>query len=151
MTAVSPLAPEHFPKLAPIAGVRLATFACGIRYTGRDDLMLAELAPASAVAGVFTRSLTAGALPDTPTPGTVGGSGSIIFPQFASGGGWATEVSLINAGTTAVTGRIDFFNPDGSPAPLTLNGSLKSTFTYSIPAGATLILAPRDSNGQSPL
>ena len=61
MTAVSPLAPERFPDLAPIAGVRLAAFACGIRYTGRDDLMLAELAPDSAIAGVFTRSLTAGA------------------------------------------------------------------------------------------
>jgi hypothetical protein len=98
-----------------------------------------------------TRSLTAGALPDTPTPGTVGGTGSIIFPQFAAGGGWATEISLVNSGTSAVTGRIDFFNPDGSPAPLKLNGSLKSTFTYSIPAGGTLILAPRDLNGQSPL
>jgi glutamate N-acetyltransferase/amino-acid N-acetyltransferase len=61
MTAVSPLAPERFPELAPIVGVRLAAFACGIRYTGRDDLMLAELAPDSAIAGVFTRSLTAGA------------------------------------------------------------------------------------------
>jgi glutamate N-acetyltransferase/amino-acid N-acetyltransferase len=61
MTAVSPLAPERFPELAPIPGARLAAFACGIRYTGRDDLMLAELAPGSAVAGVFTRSLTAGA------------------------------------------------------------------------------------------
>jgi glutamate N-acetyltransferase/amino-acid N-acetyltransferase len=61
MTAVSPLAPERFPELVPIAGVRLAAFACGIRYTGRDDLMLAELAPGSVVAGVFTRSLTAGA------------------------------------------------------------------------------------------
>src|SRR6266852_4030893 len=61
MTAVSPLAPPRFPELTPIAGVRLAAFACGIRYTGRDDLMLAELAPDSAVAGVFTRSLTAGA------------------------------------------------------------------------------------------
>jgi glutamate N-acetyltransferase / amino-acid N-acetyltransferase len=61
MTAVSPLAPERFPELAPIAGVRLAAFACGIRYTGRNDLMLAELAPESAVAGVLTRSLTAGA------------------------------------------------------------------------------------------
>ena len=60
MAAVSPLAAE-FPKLGPIAGVRLAAFACGIRYTGRDDLMLAELAPGSAIAGVFTRSLTAGA------------------------------------------------------------------------------------------
>jgi len=61
MAAVSPLAPARFPELAPIAGVRLAAFACGIRYTGRDDLMLAELAPGSAIAGVFTRSLTAGA------------------------------------------------------------------------------------------
>jgi glutamate N-acetyltransferase/amino-acid N-acetyltransferase len=61
MTGVSPLAPERFPELAPIPGVRLAAFACGIRYTGRDDLMLAELAPESAIAGVFTRSLTAGA------------------------------------------------------------------------------------------
>jgi len=61
MTAISPLAPARVPKLAPIAGVRLAAFACGIRYTGRDDLMVAELAPDSAVAGVFTRSLTAGA------------------------------------------------------------------------------------------
>ena len=61
MSGVSPLAPERFPELAPIAGVRLAAFACGIRYTGRDDLMLAELMPDSAIAGVFTRSLTAGA------------------------------------------------------------------------------------------
>jgi len=61
MAAVSPLAPARFPVLASIAGVRFAAFACGIRYTGRDDLMLAELAPGSAIAGVFTRSLTAGA------------------------------------------------------------------------------------------
>ena len=61
MAAVSPLAPARFPALAPIAGVRLAAFACGIRYTGRYDLMLAELAPESTIAGVFTRSLTAGA------------------------------------------------------------------------------------------
>jgi glutamate N-acetyltransferase / amino-acid N-acetyltransferase len=61
MVAVSPLAPGRFPDLPPIAGVRLAAFACGIRYQGRDDLMLAELAPDSTVAGVFTRSLTAGA------------------------------------------------------------------------------------------
>jgi glutamate N-acetyltransferase/amino-acid N-acetyltransferase len=61
MATVSPLAPAQFPELAPIAGVRLAAFACGIRYTGRDDLMMAELAPGSAVAGVFTRSATAGA------------------------------------------------------------------------------------------
>src|SRR5260370_7795601 len=61
MPGLPPLAPERFPERAPIAGVRFAAFACGIRYAGRDDLMLAELAPDSAIAGVFTRSLTAGA------------------------------------------------------------------------------------------
>ena len=60
MTAVSPLAPPRFPALPVIAGVRLAAYPCGIRYTGRDDLMLAELVPGSTVAGVFTQSLTAG-------------------------------------------------------------------------------------------
>jgi glutamate N-acetyltransferase/amino-acid N-acetyltransferase len=47
--------------MPPVAGVRLASFAAGVRYEGRDDLMLAELSPGSAVAGVLTRSLTAGA------------------------------------------------------------------------------------------
>ncbi len=60
MAALSPFAPARFPELAPIAGVRLAAFACGIRYAGRNDLMLAELTPGSAIAGVFTRSMTAG-------------------------------------------------------------------------------------------
>jgi glutamate N-acetyltransferase / amino-acid N-acetyltransferase len=58
---VSPLAPAGFPALSPIAGVRLAAAAAGIRYTERDDLMLAELAPGSTIAGVLTRSSTAGA------------------------------------------------------------------------------------------
>jgi glutamate N-acetyltransferase / amino-acid N-acetyltransferase len=60
MSTISPLAPARFPELLPIEGVRLAATGCGIRYTGRDDLMLVELAPGSAIAGVFTRSLTAG-------------------------------------------------------------------------------------------
>ena len=54
---VSPLAPAAFPAVPAIAGVRLAVAAAGIRYQGRDDLMLAELSPGSTVAGVFTRSL----------------------------------------------------------------------------------------------
>ena len=33
-TAISPLAPAQFPEMPPIAGVRLATAAAGIRYAG---------------------------------------------------------------------------------------------------------------------
>lgn len=57
----SPLAPEHFPDMPDVAGVRFATVAAGIKYEGRTDLMLAEFAPGTAVAGVFTKSQTASA------------------------------------------------------------------------------------------
>jgi glutamate N-acetyltransferase / amino-acid N-acetyltransferase len=56
----SPLAPAGFPALPPIAGIRLAAVACGIRYKDRADLMVAVLDPGSTVAGVFTRSQTPG-------------------------------------------------------------------------------------------
>ena len=59
--AVSPLAPARFPDLPPVAGVRLAAHAAGLRYRGRADVMLAALAPGSRVAGVFTRSRCASA------------------------------------------------------------------------------------------
>ena len=55
---VSPLAPASFPDLPVIDGVRFAAVAAGVRYKGRTDVMLAELAPGSTVAGVFTRSAT---------------------------------------------------------------------------------------------
>ena len=58
---VSPLAPAAFPAMPEVAGVRLAAGACGLRYPDRDDLVLFELAPGTAVAGVFTRSRTAAA------------------------------------------------------------------------------------------
>jgi glutamate N-acetyltransferase/amino-acid N-acetyltransferase len=42
--------------MPPIAGVRLATAAAGIRYKGRTDVLLAVLDDGTTVAGVFTKS-----------------------------------------------------------------------------------------------
>ncbi len=60
--AVSPLAPANgFPTLPVINGVRFATGSAGVKSGepgGRDDVMLAEVAAGSAIAGVFTRSAT---------------------------------------------------------------------------------------------
>ncbi len=55
---VSPLAPKGFPTLPLVGGVRFSTAAAGIKYTNRTDVMLAELAPGTAIAGVFTTSAT---------------------------------------------------------------------------------------------
>ncbi|HEX6013500.1 MAG TPA: bifunctional ornithine acetyltransferase/N-acetylglutamate synthase, partial [Geminicoccaceae bacterium] len=60
ITHRSPLAPEGFPAIPPVAGARLAARDAGVRYRGRPDLALIELAPGTAVAGVLTRSTTAG-------------------------------------------------------------------------------------------
>ena len=58
ITKVSPLAPNSFPDLPVIKGVRFATAAAGIKYQGRTDVMLAVADPGSSVAGVFTKSAT---------------------------------------------------------------------------------------------
>ncbi|MCE2509837.1 MAG: bifunctional glutamate N-acetyltransferase/amino-acid acetyltransferase ArgJ [Alphaproteobacteria bacterium] len=87
----SPLAPRGFPKLPSIPGVRLGGAACGIRYRGRNDLMLATLAPGSAVAGVFTRSSLA--------------SAPVEWCRKRIGGGRARAI-VVNAGNANVhTGR----------------------------------------------
>ena len=89
--SVSPLAPKRFPRLAPVAGVRLASTAAGLRYRGRRDLLLAELAPGTTVAGVFTRSK----IPSAP----------VEWSRTALKGGTARAL-VVNAGNAnAFTGR----------------------------------------------
>ena len=57
---ISPLA-VPMPALPPLDGVRLAAAAAGIRYVGRTDLVLVELAADTQAAGVFTRNRCPGA------------------------------------------------------------------------------------------
>jgi len=87
---VSPLAPVSPPALPPLAGVRLGSIAAGVRYQDRVDVFLAELAPGTSVAGVFTRSKTAAA--------------PVLWCQKALAGGRARAV-IVNAGNAnAFTG-----------------------------------------------
>jgi len=91
IAGLSPLAPSGFPVVPAIEGVDLAAGSCGIRYKGRDDLLLMRFAPGSSVAGVFTRSLTAGA--------------PVEWCRRALGGGRA-RAFVVNAGNAnAFTGR----------------------------------------------
>ncbi len=59
MAHVSPLAPKGgFPDLPVIDGVAFATVEAGVRYSGRTDVMLAQLCAGTTIAGVFTKSAT---------------------------------------------------------------------------------------------
>src|ERR1700748_1026876 len=79
------------PELPPMSGVRLGARAAGIRYQGRTDLVMRELAAGTTVAGVFTSSKCPGAPVD--------------WCRAALGGGKARAV-VVNAGNANVfTGR----------------------------------------------
>jgi glutamate N-acetyltransferase / amino-acid N-acetyltransferase len=51
-----PVGYSQLPDLLPVAGIRLAAVAAGIRYQGRNDLVVIELAEGSQTAAVFTRN-----------------------------------------------------------------------------------------------
>ena len=64
---------------------------------------------------------------------------TVYIPHFAAGGGWVTQVILVNPTDSMITGTVGFLGPgDGptaaSPVILTLDdGSTGSDFDYSIP------------------
>ncbi len=51
-----PVGYSRLPVLSPVAGIRLSAQAARVRYEGRDDLVVMELAKGSRCAAVFTRN-----------------------------------------------------------------------------------------------
>ncbi len=97
MTKVSPLAPQGFPAMPAVPGVRLASASCGLRKGEASDLMLVELAHDTAVAGVFTRSLTASAPVQWCRKSLHGGHASALIVNSGNANaftGQAGEVTL---------------------------------------------------------
>ena len=64
---------------------------------------------------------------------------TVYIPHFAAGGGWVTQVILVNPTDSTITGTVGFLGPGSdtaaaSPVILTLDdGSTGSNFDYSIP------------------
>ncbi|MDR3538013.1 MAG: bifunctional glutamate N-acetyltransferase/amino-acid acetyltransferase ArgJ [Acetobacteraceae bacterium] len=74
---VSPLA-APLPELPPLAGVRLSAAAAGIRYQGRTDAVLMEVAAGSTAAGVFTSNKCPGAPVDWCRAALKGGKARMV-------------------------------------------------------------------------
>ncbi|MEL6323878.1 MAG: bifunctional glutamate N-acetyltransferase/amino-acid acetyltransferase ArgJ [Pseudomonadota bacterium] len=75
---VSPLAPDQFPDLPQIGGVKTATACRGFyqaRGLNRDDVFLITFDPGTVCAGVFTRSATASADVDWCRAALISGKG----------------------------------------------------------------------------
>ena len=76
---ISPLAPARFPELPAVGGVRFATAACGIKYSGRTDVLLGAFDAGTTVAGVLTKSKTASAPVDWCRKNLPGGQAQALL------------------------------------------------------------------------
>ncbi len=71
----------------------------------------------------------------------------ILFPQFAIGGGWETDLTLIAQGAETSSGSVVFLTQTGQPMTVTVNGNsvsgtqdftlaAKSSITYKLTGGS---------------
>jgi hypothetical protein len=68
-------------------------------------------------------------------------SATAVVPHFADGGGWTTQVLLVNPTDTPMTGTVQFATPTGTAANVTIGGQTNSSFVYSIPKRTSAKLA----------
>ena len=100
--AVSPLA-VPLPALPEVAGVRLAAAAAGIRYQGRTDVVMAELAAGTTVAGVFTRNQCPGAPVDWCRAALAGGKARALVVNAGNANVFTGRAGADAAKATAAT------------------------------------------------
>ena len=58
----------------------------------------------------------------------------IILPQVADGGGWTTQILLVNPTDQPLTGNMSFLDSQGQPLPVTIASQQDSTFNYAVAA-----------------
>lgn len=86
----------------------------------------------------------------TVAPTTTNLTTTQVMAHFVDGGGWNTEVFLVNPTDTTIRGTVQFLN-EGSgtvaatPVSLTVNGQIGASFSYSIPAHAAINLTTSGS------
>jgi hypothetical protein len=93
-------------------------------------------------------------LPVSPLSAPAGET--VIFPNFSDGGGWTTQVVLVNPTDETISGTVQFLGQGsassaGQPVSVTIDGQTASTFVYSIASRTArrLLTSGRGSSTQS--
>ncbi len=108
MTKRSPPARDPFPDMPAVAGVRLGTRACGLRYEGRDDLFVAEMDAGTTVAGVLTRSRTAAAPVEWCRKALMGGHARVLVVNSGNANAFTGSVGERAVAETIEAARAAF-------------------------------------------
>lgn len=75
------------------------------------------------------------------------GASVLVFPQIIQGPSLSTSLVLMDSGSAGDSGAVEFFDSSGQPFELSVEGTLRSSLPYTVPAsGHTVIeLAPTET------
>ena len=126
------------------AGAQLAAFLDQAPFNSGTFTGTVTFSSSVAVSAIALRGLTnqrseflITTLPVVPVGTT--SSDTLVVPHLADGGGWTTQVVLINPGNTPLSGTVDFFTPgtstaNGAPWTLVIDGQSTNRVSYVLPA-----------------
>ncbi len=108
-SSISPLAPVGFPTMPQVPGVEIATRACGLRYRGREDVLLMRFAAGTRVGGVLTRSTTAAAPVEWCRRGLAGGGARALIVNAGNANAFTGDdgMGAVARVTAAVAAELD--------------------------------------------
>jgi len=56
----------------------------------------------------------------------------LFFSHFADGGGWTTQIALVNPSDATISGTLEFFDQSGGPVDVSVDGVTSSSFSYAV-------------------
>lgn len=118
----------QFLDQAPFKVYRTATFQGTFSFTSTLPVAVVALRGLTNERGEFLMS-TLPVVDTTAVPTT----GTVTVPHFADGGGWITQVLLVNPTEEPVTGSLRFLNASGTATNVTVGSQTASSFNYSVP------------------
>jgi hypothetical protein len=68
-------------------------------------------------------------------------TGTVVVPHFSDGGGWTTQILLVNPGDVTLAGTAEFRDGNGALTNVTIGGQSGNKFVYVIPPRSSQKLA----------
>jgi copper type II ascorbate-dependent monooxygenase-like protein len=69
--------------------------------------------------------------------GSAASTAPAVFPDFADGGGWTSEITLVNPTDNPISGALQFADQFGQPMAVAINSETRTAFSYAIPPRTT--------------
>jgi len=104
-----------------------------LTFTASEPVAVTTLRGLTNERGEFLVSTLPVLDPNAPAP-----TSTTLLPHFAVGGGWRTEVILINTGGVAISGTVNFLDSSGSPITVPVGAITANSVTYTIPQNRTV-------------